>query len=72
MGLFSKDFRESVEMALKSLKLVIVVVHCKTAEKFAANIRTHKEPEVFALTYEDREILSHATAAEAQDYLRQT
>ena len=72
MGLLSRDFGESVEMALKSLKLVIIVVHWKTAEKFAANIRTHKDVEVFALTFEDREILSHATAEEAQDYLRQT
>ncbi|MEM3673782.1 MAG: NTPase [Candidatus Bathyarchaeia archaeon] len=63
MELFSEKFREAVERAVESGKLVVGVVHWKARDKLVENLKEREDVEVIAVTYENRDRL-HQTLIE--------
>ncbi len=63
MELFSKDFRDAVETALKSAKTVIAVVHWKVKDELINKMKL-EETKVFTVTLENRDRLDRIIAHE--------
>jgi nucleoside-triphosphatase len=62
MELFSQKFREAVNRALQSSKLVVAVVHWKAGDKFINNVKGRADAETFTVTNENRERLAQTIA----------
>ncbi len=63
MELFSKNFRDAVETALKSVKTVIAVVHWKVKDELINKMKL-EETKVFMVTLENRDRLGRIIANE--------
>lgn len=72
MELFSENFRNAVETAIRSNKLVIGVVHWKAKDKLIDKIEAMEECEILTVTYENRDKLSQIIVEKAQRFLNQT
>lgn len=69
MELYSRRFREAVNKALQSKKLVISTVHRKMDHKLIGKIRTRKDAVTFLVTRENRETLHLNIAEKAKSFL---
>ena len=65
MELFSEKFRDAVQKALESSKLVLAVVHWKAQDKLINEAKSIKDAEIFAVTPENRDQLSQTLAETA-------
>jgi nucleoside-triphosphatase len=63
MELYSEKFKEAVEKAVKSSKLVVGIVHWKARDKLIDMIKAREDAEIFIVTYENRDKL-HQTIIE--------
>ena len=72
MELFSEKFKNAVETAIKSDKLVVGVVHWKAKDKLIDEIKAMDESEVLTVTYENRDKLNQIIIEKAQKFLNQT
>ncbi len=64
MELFSKNFREAIEVALKSLKTVIAVVHWKAQDELVDKMKKVEEAKIFIVTLENRDKLDQIISRE--------
>ncbi len=62
MELFSEKFREAVNIALQSSKLVIAVVHWKAQGKLINDVKQRADAETFGVTNENRERIGQTLA----------
>jgi nucleoside-triphosphatase len=62
MELFSEKFREAVDRALQSGKVVIAVVHWKAEDKLIKNVKERADAETFTVTNENRERIAQTIA----------
>ncbi len=57
MELFSESFKEAVEKAVNSAKLVVAVVHQKARDDVIDYVKSRDDAELFEVTVENRSIL---------------
>ncbi len=69
MELFSEKFREATNLALRSKKLVLAVVHWKATDRLVVEARSRDDAETKLVTVEDREKLVELVVSEAIQYL---
>jgi len=69
MELFSLKFKEAVEKAIESRKLVIGVVHRKAEDKLIDAVRARGDAEVTTVTFENRNGLHEAIVKKALEFL---
>jgi nucleoside-triphosphatase len=60
MELYSEKFKEAVEKAVESGKLVVGTVHWKAKDKLINWIKAREDAEIFNVTYENRDKLHEA------------
>lgn len=65
MELFSKRFKEAVQKALESKKLVLAVVHWKAKDKLINEAKKRKDAEIINVTKENREKLKEQITEKA-------
>ena len=70
MELFSEKFKEAVQRALESSKLIVAVVHWKAQDKLINDAKNREDAETIVVTQENREKLPETIAEEAQLYLK--
>jgi nucleoside-triphosphatase len=64
MELFSEKFRNAVETAMKSHKIVIAVIHWKATDKLITSVKERNDTEIFTVIPENRDKLSKTIADE--------
>jgi len=69
MELFSSRFKEVVEKAVESRKLVIGVVHGKAKDKLIDLLRTREDAETIVVTFENRNNLHEIIIKKALEFL---
>lgn len=69
MELFSERFKETVERAIKSGKLVIGTVHWRVKDSLIDEVRSRGDAEVITVTYENRGALHETVIKKALDFL---
>lgn len=69
MELFSENFRQAVEKAVESGKLMVGVVHWKARDKLVNAVKTRQDAEIFTVTFENRDILHQTVVREALSFL---
>jgi len=72
MELFSGKFKNAVEGAVKSDKLVVGIVHWKAKNKLVEEIKAMEECEVLMVTYGNRDKLHQLIVEKAQKFLEQS
>ena len=70
MELCSSNFRDSVYKALESGKTILAVVHLKTNDKFAKEVKTRNDSESFLVTQENRDTLSELVSQKTLEVLK--
>lgn len=69
MELFSMKFREAVEKAVESKKLVVSTVHWKMSGELIDSIKKREDGEIHILTNENRDRVLEEIIREALDFL---
>jgi nucleoside-triphosphatase len=69
MELHSEKFREAVEKAIESNKLVIGTVHWKAHDKLIDAVKAREDAEICRVTYENRESLYKIIVKKAVEFL---
>ncbi|MEM3623588.1 MAG: NTPase [Candidatus Bathyarchaeia archaeon] len=70
MELFSEKFRLAVKMAVESPKPIIGVVHWKAKHKLIDEVKTRKDAEIYAVTYENRDKIYETIVKKAIEYFK--
>lgn len=70
MELFSEEFKEAVEEALESRKLVLAVVHYRADDEIISKVKSRKDAETIIVTVENRKELAQEIVEEIQKILR--
>jgi len=70
MELFSERFKEAVQKALGSRKLVIAVIHWKVTDKLINETKSREDSETFTVTQETRDKLPEIIAQKALKFLK--
>ncbi len=65
MELYSQSFKQAVEQALESKKLVLAVVHAKAKNPLVTAAKQRADSEVFTVTLKNRDSLPEKLANEA-------
>jgi nucleoside-triphosphatase len=71
MELYSLKFKQAVEKALDSQKLVLAVVHAKARDPLLTEMRERGDLEVFIVTLANRKVLPEALTSKALAALRE-
>jgi nucleoside-triphosphatase len=69
MELFSEQFREAVEKAVESRKLVVSTIHWKMSSELIDSIKKREDAAIYILTNENRSHVLEEIAREALDLL---
>lgn len=69
MELFSLKFREAVERAIASKRLVIGVIHAKARGRLVDMIRKRADAEIAVVTFENRNSLHETVVEKALEFL---
>lgn len=69
MELFSEKFKEAVEKAVESKKLVVSTIHWKMSGELIDSIKKREDAKIHVLTNENREHLFEEIIREAMDFL---
>ncbi len=66
MELYSEKFKEAVNTALESGKIVIAIVHWKADDKLISNLKARTDAETFTVTNENRERIAETITERAK------
>lgn len=70
MELFSEKFKEAVEKAVESDKLVVGVVHWKAKERLIDEVKKREDAEIMTVTLENRNKINQTVTEAAIEFLR--
>jgi nucleoside-triphosphatase len=70
MELFSEKFKEAVEKAVESRKLVVGVVHWKAKERLIDEVKKREDAEIMTVTLENRNKINQTITEAAIEFLR--
>ena len=70
MELFSQKFRDAVQAALDSGKLVVAVVHWRARDRLVVDVKSRGDAEVFTVTPENRDALPERVVQKAMEFLQ--
>jgi nucleoside-triphosphatase len=71
MELFSQAFKQSIEDAIKSGKLVIGVIHHKARDPIIETVKNRNDAEIFEVTVENRSSLHNVIIQSAIKFLNE-
>ena len=69
MELFSQKFKQAVNQALESRKMVLAVVHAKARDRLINEVKRREDAEIFTVTLANRDSLSEELIKQALEIL---